>query len=874
MRLKLILLTLLFLFCGLTVQAKNKFVGWAQSGSTLRTSGVVSSDKALKIYGSSTISIYQIGTTTLLSLYSDDGVTPKANPFTANSDGSFTFYTDNSVVDVRVSGSGITPFTFSLGTATPIGTADNTRVPPLTGSRYVIANGYSDDLDVALAAAEAALGASKGTIIWYGDGILSAPVTISHHLEFHNGTITLTTQNTSSGAILLSDNTTATAFGFVRIIEPTYNSGGTPAVTIFQAYNDSLSSHTLQANNISVSGFYFQGAQTVYDGGVRSTIAFGNCHNCTATGNTFDNTASLGVEWGGSSASGNYAQDGGAYLNTFIGFPAAAVALVNAKNVNVVGNLFRQAGRVGYGGGGISAIDVEPNLITDYADSHTIVGNTIDYRGGRVSAGNAIVIQNPTGSTLVKNITIAGNTIVGGDTSSATMNMSAGIVVNGKVPQLTIAGNTITRAGQEGIRVAGGGAAPTSINGNHLVSCGGGGIFGMSLADAQNFNVTGNFITVAPGTVGSTSADLVESGASNSNTYQSNDVASLTTVGNSDVVGCNIVASVQVCGRSVPIVAGQPLGTSTLEYAGSFSEVAVSGPQTAVPSAPTVTPTCTVAGAVTCSSAYTFYVVAKDANGGKTTASAAGTTATGPNTLSGTNYLTISWPQASRAASYDVLITNTSTSIALNVVGLSTTVTSLTPAAAYTTPGSNLTGVSTIERANIGAGTPGTGAFTTVSASGPITSTVSTGTAPLVIASTTNVPNLNASLLNGGTFANPGAIGGTTPGAGTFTVLKTAPPVTLATTTPLDLGTSLASGNTLNYTPTQDSTLNIATVPSSQEFALIITTAGASSFTITFGTNFKTTGTLATGVTSGKVFVLKFICNGVVCAEQSRTSGM
>jgi hypothetical protein len=44
-----------------------------------------------------------------------------------------------------------------------------------------------------------------------------------------------------------------------------------------------------------------------------------------------------------------------------------------------------------------------------------------------------------------------------------------------------------------------------------------------------------------------------------------------------------------------------------------------------------------------------------------------------------------------------------------------------------------------------------------------LTSTIATGTAPLVVASTTNVANLNASSLNGATFAAPGAIGGTTP---------------------------------------------------------------------------------------------------------------
>lgn len=45
-----------------------------------------------------------------------------------------------------------------------------------------------------------------------------------------------------------------------------------------------------------------------------------------------------------------------------------------------------------------------------------------------------------------------------------------------------------------------------------------------------------------------------------------------------------------------------------------------------------------------------------------------------------------------------------------------------------------------------------------------LTSTVATGTAPITVTSTTNVANLNASFLNGATFASPGTIGGTTAG--------------------------------------------------------------------------------------------------------------
>ena len=74
----------------------------------------------------------------------------------------------------------------------------------------------------------------------------------------------------------------------------------------------------------------------------------------------------------------------------------------------------------------------------------------------------------------------------------------------------------------------------------------------------------------------------------------------------------------------------------------------------------------------------------------------------------------------------------------------------------------------------VGATTPTTGVFTTVQ------STITTGTAPLTVASTTNVANLNASSLSGATFAAPGAIGSTTAGSGAFTTLSATGVTTLA----------------------------------------------------------------------------------------------
>lgn len=71
----------------------------------------------------------------------------------------------------------------------------------------------------------------------------------------------------------------------------------------------------------------------------------------------------------------------------------------------------------------------------------------------------------------------------------------------------------------------------------------------------------------------------------------------------------------------------------------------------------------------------------------------------------------------------------------------------------------NLTGTASINiNGTVGSTTPNTGAFTTVSASGVITSTVATGTAPFTVASTTQVANLNAATAGTATNATNVAI--------------------------------------------------------------------------------------------------------------------
>jgi hypothetical protein len=112
------------------------------------------------------------------------------------------------------------------------------------------------------------------------------------------------------------------------------------------------------------------------------------------------------------------------------------------------------------------------------------------------------------------------------------------------------------------------------------------------------------------------------------------------------------------------------------------------------------------------------------------------------------------------------------------------------------------------------------------------------------------------------------AVGGTA----TPTQIQTAAAALSATTGTVSLDPTVTE--TFTVTPSGAMTINAASAPSGATVVLVITTSGTSSFTLTFGTNFKTTGTLATGTVSGKVFTISFTSDGTNLNETSRTVAM
>lgn len=134
-----------------------KISGWTEQGAhTVTTQGLVSSTTVQQSYGAATITVYNAGTLTPSTIYSDGTGTPKANPFTASATGYWSFYVPaGSLYDVRLSGGGIaTPFTLSDmiaigsgggGGGTIDGSGTINRILKLTTSATTVGNSLLSD---------------------------------------------------------------------------------------------------------------------------------------------------------------------------------------------------------------------------------------------------------------------------------------------------------------------------------------------------------------------------------------------------------------------------------------------------------------------------------------------------------------------------------------------------------------------------------------------------------------------------------------------------------------------------------------------------------------------------------------------------------
>jgi len=82
---------------------------------------------------------------------------------------------------------------------------------------------------------------------------------------------------------------------------------------------------------------------------------------------------------------------------------------------------------------------------------------------------------------------------------------------------------------------------------------------------------------------------------------------------------------------------------------------------------------------------------------------------------------------------------------------------------------------------------------------------------------------------------------------------------------------ALATNHVSQVTVSTNITLTTTVPPAGTTARVIIVTSGTTSRTVTFGSGFKATATLATGTVSGRRFVITFVSDGTQLLEASRT---
>ena len=331
-----------------------------------------------------------------------------------------------------------------------------------------------------------------GTVKIEGGGSIAKQVTLRKHTVFDSSTYSIDVQGiTDQGAFLVADGVLVEgtwrppqilidyfekgdgrnpndpyllkvhaltaeqlAGAGTTLLEPTFVRGPFPAIEVFQALGDTTNSHTDKARDIAVMGFRIKGRQRVYDGGVRSTILFGNCTRCAALYNYLEDTGSIGILFGGSGLQrNNFANDVVMWRNVLSGVAAANMATINTENSYTFENYVRRPGHHDPRfGGGVCGYDHETNSPADHTRNINVYNNLFDYEDAmQEGAGNAICLQDPYVGANRGHVVAANNVIIGGRMDNVHRYMSNGFFLVG-LNSFEVINNYIFRTGQNAIQ--------------------------------------------------------------------------------------------------------------------------------------------------------------------------------------------------------------------------------------------------------------------------------------------------------------------------------------------------------------------------------------------------------------------------------------
>ncbi len=351
-------------------------------------------------------------------------------------------------------------------------------------SKVVSANDFpGQDIGAKINAADRALGTGAGEIVAKGGGTIATQVIISsdHVLRLMPGTYAA---RTSGVPILLKPRSSLVGSGWDSIILESTAPG---QFTVVSAYNNSIENGTADSG-LTIRDVQIKGANAGFNSAPQA-VSLGNCTACLVDKVWINGTRSIGIQLGGSSRKGFFADNSRVTNCFFTRVASQNLALVNGKNIVFEGNRFVTSGQ--RGGPGNTNIDLETNEPTDHLENVIIRNNYIDVRNSEmITTGNGIVVQSTTGTSFLGPILVEKNTIIGGETQGVVTNvLSNGIYVYGdRMRDVTIRDNTIRRTGQSGIRIEG---THIVVMNNQLADVGGGGTPGFVVAGTDN-QITGN----------------------------------------------------------------------------------------------------------------------------------------------------------------------------------------------------------------------------------------------------------------------------------------------------------------------------------------------------------------------------------------------
>lgn len=376
------------------------------------------------------------------------------------------------------------PLSVSLLLMLSVSAAAQTRQRTAAGQRTVDAASFPGaDLGAKINAADRALGAGAGEIVVRGGGRITTQIVVSegHTLRLTRGVYAPVTTEIP---VLLKSGATIKGDGWETVLLESIAPG---QFVVVSAYNGSRRNEDGDSD-ITVRDIQIKGANPGFNSAPQA-VALGNCVRCTVDNVWVNATRSIGVQLGGSSAGGKWAEDSKVVNCLFTRVASQNLAMVNGRNILFENNRFIKAGQAG--GPGSTNIDLEPNMATDRLENITIRNNFIDVRDSDIpTTGNGILVQSGSGTPHVGPILIEGNTVIGGSIEGTVTNvLSNGIYVFGvTMRDVTIRNNKVTRTGQAGIRIEG---TRFTVTGNQFTDIGGGGIPGFYMA-ASDSRITNN----------------------------------------------------------------------------------------------------------------------------------------------------------------------------------------------------------------------------------------------------------------------------------------------------------------------------------------------------------------------------------------------